>query len=174
MTDDRAQIGFKIDKHAKELAQEKLEFGELSKILRGEVHRVAFGEEISKRERLDQRLQELREEKDELRSEKRQIETDIEEVETKITRVDSQREGLERQEDRYEASLEMLEETLAEGGRVFEDHGQVMKAAKIGGKEPEDVVEELQERNPSVPDHAFVQALHSAKEWDGVEGVSSR
>jgi len=167
MTDDRAQIGFKIDKHAKELAQEKLEFGELSKILRGEVHRVAFGEEISKRERLDQRLQELREEKDELRSKKRQIETDIEEVETKITRVDSQREGLERQEDRYEASLEMLEETLAEGGRVFEDHGQVIKAAKLGEKTAKAVIADLRERNPSVPDHAFVEKFKSNQEWDG-------
>ena len=70
----------------------------------------------------------------------------------------------------YEATLEMLEETLYAGGRVFEDHGQVMKAAKVGGKETKDVIDELKERNPSVPDHAFVQKMHTNKTWDGVKG----
>jgi len=79
---------------------------------------------------------------------------------------------MERREDKYETSLEMLEETLRDGGHVFEDHGQVMKAAKIGGKEAEDVIRELKERNPSVPDHAFVSKLHTNKEWTGVVGES--
>lgn len=165
--DDKTQVHFTVDRHAKDLAKEKLEFGELSSILRDEVRRVAFGEEISKRERLQERLNQLREDRDDLRAEKRQIETDIEEKETEIARVEERLSGLERREDRYEGNLEMLEETLRQGGRVFEDHGQVIKAAKTGGKEPEDVIQELRERNPDIPDHAFVSKLHSNKEWRG-------
>jgi hypothetical protein len=36
------------------------------------------------------------------------------------------------------------------------------------------VIEELKERNPSVPDHAFVQQLHTNEEWHGLEKESNR
>lgn len=168
MTNDKAQVHFTIERNAKELAKEKLDHGELSTELRETVNRIAFGEEISKRERAHRRLAELRDKKDDLRNEKRAIEGELEEVEGEIKRLEERLDKMERREDKYEATLEMLEETLKAGGRVFEDHGQVMKAAKIGGKEAEDVIEELKERNPSIPDHAFVSGIHTNKEWDGV------
>ena len=169
MSEAKDQINFTVEKNAKDLAKEKLDHGELSTELRQTIHRLAYGEEISKRERLHKRLAELRDSKDELRAEKREIEAEIEEIEGEIKRIEERLDGMERREEKYEGTLEILEETLYAGGRVFEDHGQVMKAAKIGGKQPADVIEQLQERNPSVPDHAFVQKMHTNKEWRGLE-----
>ena len=168
MTGGKDQINFTVEQNAKDLAKEKLDHGELSTELRETIHRIAYGEEISKRERLHKRLADLREDKDSLRAEKRELEAEIEEVEGKIARIEERLDGMERQEDKYEATLEMLEETLYAGGRVFEEHGQVMKAAKIGGKEPADVIDELKERNAAIPDHAFVQKMHTNKDWTGV------
>jgi len=168
MTDDKAQINFNVERDAKELAKEKLEYGELSTELRETIHQIAFGEEISKREQSRKRLAELRETKDSLRADKREIEAELEEVEQQITRIEERLDDMERREDKYETSLEMLEETLYDGGNVFEDHGQVIKAAKIGGKDTEDVIDELKERNPTIPDHAFKSALHTNKDWNGV------
>jgi len=166
---DRAQINFTVEDAAKELAKEKLEHGELSTELRETIHRIAYGKEISKREQLHKQLADLRDTKDQLRAEVREKQAEIEEIEGKIARVEERLDGMERREDKYDATLEMLEETLYAGGRVFEEHGQVMKAAKIGGKEPADVIQELKDRNPSIPDHAFKQQMHTAKDWDGVE-----
>lgn len=174
MTDDKAQINFTVERNAKDLAKEKLDHGELSTELRETIQRIAYGEEISKRERLHKRLAELRDQKDSLRAEKRELEAELEEVEGEIARVEERLDGMERREDKYEATLEMLEETLYAGGRVFEEHGQVLKAAKIGSVEPEDVLDELQDRNPSIPAHAYQQKMHSDKEWSGVESGSSR
>lgn len=168
MSQGKDQINFTVETNAKDLAKEKLKHGELSTELRETIHRIAYGEEISKRERLHKRLAERREEKDNLRAQKRELEAELEEVEGDIARIEERLDGMERQEDKYDATLEMLEETLHAGGRVFEEHGQVMKAAKIGGKEPADVVDELQERNPAIPDHAFKQKMHTNKQWDGV------
>jgi len=170
---DKSQINFTVDEDAKELAKEKLAYGELSTELRETIHRIAFGEEISKRERSRKRLAELRDHKDELRAEKREIEAEVEETEQKIARIEERLDDMERREDKYEASIEMLEQTLYDGGHVFRDHGQVIKAAKLGGKEPEDVMEELQDRNPSVPEHAFMPKMHAPREWDGLKGGSS-
>jgi chromosome segregation ATPase len=173
MTDGKAQVNFEVEANAKELAKEKLDHGELSRELRETIHRVAYGEEISKRERMHKQLADLREEKDRKRAEVRELQAEIEEIEGKIARVEERLDGMERREDKYEATLELLEETLYSGGRVFEEHGQVMKAAKIGGTEPEEVIEELQERNPAIPAHAFLQQLHTNKEWHGLEGERS-
>lgn len=172
MTEDKSQINFTVSKDAKELAKEKLDHGELSTELRETIQRIAFGEEISKRERARKRLAELRDEKDRLRSKKREVEAELEDIEQQITRIEERLENMERREDKYETSLEMLEETLYEGGHVFPDHGQVIKAAKIGGKDKEDVIDELKERNPRVPDHAFVSKLHTNKTWNGVTSES--
>lgn len=174
MSDRDAQINFTVDGDAKELAKERLDYGELSKILRKRVHEVAFGEEVSKHTRLEQRLRELREEKDELRTKRREIETQIEGVEQQITRVEEQLNQLDKREDQYEAALEMLEETLAEGGRVFPGHGQVQRAAKLGEKSAEEVIADLKDRNPTVPDHAFVSGLESNREWRGINTEGDR
>jgi len=164
---DKAQINFTVEDDAKQLAKEKLEHGELSTELRETIHRVAFGEKISKREQSRKRLAELRDEKDAKRSEIRDAEAELEEIEDKIARVEERLDNMERREDKYEASLEMLEESLQQGEHVFEDHGQVIKAAKVGGKETEDVIAELKDRNPMVPDHAFVSKLHTTETWTG-------
>lgn len=169
----KAQINFTVEEAAKDLAKEKLEHGELSTELRETIHRVAYGKEISKREQLHRRLADLRDEKDALRAEIREKQAEVEEIESTIARMEERLDGMERREDKYDATLELLEETLYSGGRVFEEHGQVLKAAKIGGKEAEDVINELKERNPSIPDHAFVQKMHTSKEWTGLESPSS-
>jgi chromosome segregation ATPase len=165
----KAQINFTVEEAAKDLAKEKLEYGELSTELRETIHKIAYGQEISKREQLQRQLAELRDEKDSIRATIREKEAELEDVESKIRRTEERLDGMERREDKYEATLEMLEQTLYDGGRVFEDHGQVLKAAKIGGKEPEHVIDELKDRNPTLPDHAFVQKFHSAKDWHGIE-----
>lgn len=174
MSEEKEQINFTVEAGAKDLAKEKLDHGELSTELREKIHQIAYGEEISKRERLHKQLAELRDEKDSKRAKIRELQAEVEEIEGKIARKEERLDGMERREDKYEATLEMLEETLYSGGRIFEDHGQVMKAAKIGGKETEEVIEELQERNPSVPEHAFVQKLHTNKEWHGLEKERGR
>lgn len=168
------QLNFKINENAKKAAKQKLEHGELSRRLRRVVEEIAFGEEVSKATRYEQRLRTLRERKDELRADRRVIDAEIEEVELEIARVEEQLSHLDKREDKYDAALEMLEETLYEGGRVYPDHGQVVRAAQIGDVDPEGVIEDLQERNPSIPEHAFAQGIHSSKAWDGISPEVAR
>jgi len=170
---DKAQVNFTVDTDAKELAKQKLNHGELSAQLRKTIQQIAFGEEISERETTKRHLAELREKKDELRAQKRDIESELEDIEQKITRAEEQLDNMERKEDKYEGSLEMLEEGLRDGMRVDVKHGQVMKAAKLGGKEPEGVIKDLQERNPEVPEYAYQQKMYDSHEWRGVSSSSS-
>jgi chromosome segregation ATPase len=167
------QINFSVDQDAKELAKGKLEHGELSEALRETVRSIAFGEEVGKHEKIKARLLSLRDTKDELRSEKRELEANIEDVEQKIARVEERLDKLDRKEDKYEASLEMLEDQLMTGTHIFPDHGQVVKAAMLGEKEPEDVINDLQERNPSVPHYAFESKMDTRENWSGIRSGPS-
>lgn len=161
------QIAFNLPGETKQAAQQDLDHGELSEELRGFVRELAFGEDVSERERLQQRLDSIREEKDELRKQRRHLDAEIADLESEESRLEERVNNLTSRQEQYEASLEMLEEILGEGGRVDPGHGQVKRAAMIGEREPEDVIEDLKERNPSVPDHAFVEAIHARKEWTG-------
>jgi len=169
MSNDRELVTFEVDKDTKELAKQKLQFGEMSSLLRDELRRVAFGEEVSKRERLRSRVEDLRDQRDSLRADKREIEAEIEEVETELARAEERMDGLERKEDRYDAQLEMLEELLADGMRLDPENPKVITAAKTGGVEAEDVIQELQERHPNVPEQAFKQKLDDPREYHGFQ-----
>jgi len=67
----------------------------------------------------------------------------------------------------YDGYLQALEEDLHDGKRVFVNHGKVEKAAEIGGCEPSEVIEAMQERNSSVPDEAFREPkVHEDPSWN--------
>lgn len=169
--DDLAQFNFRVDSDAKQLAKEKLDHGELSERLRQTVQELAFGEELSKRSQLETRLDRTEDRLDDLRSEKEEIEAKIDAEESKRERIEERLQELESRETEYETALEMLEDQLFDGVHLDEGHGQVQKAAYLGDKEPEDVIDDLKERNPSVPDYAFIpynQAKRQGDTWHGI------
>lgn len=173
MTDGRSQVNFTVDGSAKELAKDKLEHGELSERLRRTVEEIAFGEEISQRSKLEERLDALQDRRDELRSDRERIDAELDEVTSKIERVESRLDELQTREDEYEVALEMLEDQLADGTHVFPGHGQVQKAAHVGECDPQDVISDLQDRNPSIPEHAFMDRMSAPQEWNGTHGQTS-
>lgn len=162
-----AQINFNIEPEAKEAAKEKLEYGELSEVLRQHVRKIAFGEEVSEREQVKQRLQELRDKKDQVRSERRQQNARLEDIEQEEARLEERLQGLESRDAKYEGQLEMLEAALAEGQRIDPGRSDVKRAALTGKTDPRGVIQELMERNPEVPDYAFSDGLHDNKKWYG-------
>lgn len=167
-----SQINFTVDEDAKELAKERLDHGELSNQLRQTIREIAFGEDISKRAKLQDRLDNLKDRRDELKRQKEEIESELDEITSKIERVDNRLSELETKEDAYQGALEMLEDQLMSGTHIDPNHGQVKKAAHLGEKEPDDVIQDLKERNPSVPEYAFVEYRTAQSEygetWTGV------
>lgn len=154
----KKQVNFKLKAETHQALKSKLEHGELSEELRQYSRQLAFGADVSEEER-------LLEERRELAKERREIDGDIEtlkkkreEVERKLDRVDGRLEHLRERDGEYDGVIAMLEEDLRDGARVMPGTDKVKRAAKIGDCEPEDVIEDLKERNPNVPDKAFRRA----------------
>jgi len=155
MTEYDKQVIFKADSETVKEAKAKLDHGEMSEILRTALDRVAHGADVAEEARLNDRLKTLREGRRELRQERDNIEQELEEVNRKIERVETRLEELREQDGEYDGVLAMLETDLSDGARVMQNTPKVKKAAKIGDCEPQDVIGDLKERNPDVPDMAF-------------------
>jgi len=165
MSNDRKQVKFTHEKQTVEAAKDKLEYGELSEELRATLDRIAHGADVAEETRLTDRVEQLREERRELQRERDDIVDKIEETERDIERVERRLEELRETNGEYDGVLAMLEGELHDGVRVMAGTDTVKRAASIGDCTPEDVINDLRDRNPDVPDMAFRPARGDAANW---------
>lgn len=155
MTDYDKLVNFNANSKTVEEAKSKLDHGELSEELRATLDRIAHGADVAEETRLTDRLQTLREDRRKLRRDREEIEEQIEEVNRDIERVEARLDELREQDGEYDGVLSMLEEDLHAGQRILGGSDKIKRAAKIGGCSVDDVIDDLRERNPDVPDKAF-------------------
>lgn len=168
--EEMVRVNVEVPKTVRDTATEKLEYGGLSREIRERLHEIAFGPELTQRSRLERRREDLKDDLREKREARREIETEIETLENRILAVDEKLTSMTAREDKFEAKLEELESQLREDGmRVFPGHPAVGRAAATGEVEIEGVIRELKDRNPDVPDFAFVEGLNDHEnDWRGV------
>jgi len=153
---DHAQINVTVPRETKEIAKRKLEHGGLTRVVRDALTRVAHGEDVSEREKVTDKLRQLRDTKREKISKRNQLDDEIAELEVKIERAENRLDELDDKQGEYEGTLKMIEQKMHDDGmHVFPGHGMIDEAASIGGCSPEDVIDDLRERNPDLPDHRF-------------------
>lgn len=152
---DTAPVNVRVDKDTKELAKQKLDHGGLTEVVEEALARVAHGEETTERQRVQDHLEELRSERAELRSERDSLNDRLDELDRKIARAEERLDSLMEQDGEYDGMLQMLEERLHSGKPVDKSIAEVKRAAETGGKEPREVISDLQERNPDVPEDAY-------------------
>lgn len=151
-------VNFKANSDTVEEAKSKLDYGEMSEILRRALEEVAHGADVAEETRLTDRLKTLRENRRGLRQERDNIETELDEVNRKIERVEQRLDSVREQEGQYDGVLAMLEEDLHDGMRILKESNKIQRAAKVGDCSAGDVIADLKERNPDVPDEAFRKA----------------
>lgn len=175
MSDDKmVQVSFTVPQHIKEAADTNAEYGEKSEVLRNAMARMAGGEELSKREHLTKRLEEITEEKDSIQKQIRQLEAEYDELEKEERRKQNALEELRTEEQEYREKLAELEGSLYSGARVTVEWKQVNRAAAIAEKDAEEVIDDLKERNPGVPPWAYQSKLHTRREWNGMDADDAK
>lgn len=174
MTEHDKQVAFNANSETVAEAKAKLDHGEMSEVLRDALERVAHGADVAEEKRLTDRLETLREDRRDLRHERDGIEKALEEKNREIERVERRLEQLREQEGEYDGVLAMLEEDLNDGVRVMLGTDKVQRAARIGDCDPEDVISDLKERNPEIPDKAFRSARpDESPRWNNTDEANS-
>jgi len=171
MTNNDKLVNFKAPETTVEEAKAKLEHGEMSQRLREALETIAHGADVAEETRLTDRLQSLREERRTKRQERDAIEADLEEINRDIERVEQRLDNLREQQGEYDGVLAMLEEDLKDGRRILESSEKVIRAAELGDCSAADVIGDLKDRNPDVPDAAYWKAKPTEDaDWQDATG----
>lgn len=155
---NRRQVVFRMDDATVEQAKQKLDHGEMSERLRQTLTAIAHGADASERERVKDRLQDARADRDELQSEIRTKQQQLQTKEREIERLEERLDALMDQESEYDGFLQGIEQDLADGMHVFQGHQKIERAAELGDCSQQDVLDDLRERNPSLPSGQFEAA----------------
>lgn len=172
--EEKVRITFTARESTRDGAKRKLPHGGMSEELRGTLRRIAHGEDMNQRSRLEKQKRDLKRDLWDEREKRREIDANIETLEDRIQGIDEELEGLSAKEDRYEAKLENLEYDIRiDGTRLWSDHPKVTNVAAEIGKTGEGVIKDLKHRNPDVPDHAFKPGGMGADDYTPVDNRAS-
>lgn len=172
MGDDESkmvQVSHLVPEDLREDAKENSGHGDLSDAVRQAYRIIAYGDDYEDTFRLQQRLERARNEYERLVEDKEQIEREMRDVSSRIDSLDRKLEESKEAEAAFEDELSHLEAAVRSGEHIFPSHGKVQNAAEIGSVEPKDVVDQLKNRNPEIPDDAFKPAHKAEFAWNGVE-----
>lgn len=169
---ESARVTHVVPQPVRDAAQERTERGELSERVRDLYRIVATGGVTGSRDQLKLELERVRSKKDRLRGEIEDIQAQLHDLERREQRLEERVDQHQSRKDRYLGHLESLEQRIHAGQAAPPEHGAVEQAADIAGKTPEAVIEDIRERNPGLPDRAFVRqdTLAPHEQWRGTAG----
>lgn len=167
--DELVQVNHLVPKSVKDDAHDAAEHGELSDAVRDAYRIVAYGGEVAGSHRLEQELKHVGYEKKHVERQLTSLQERLADIERRESEIQDRIESVESSSERFETALNELESQLREGMNVFPSHGLVQEVADAGSKTPEEVIELLKERNPEIPDHAFVDQRSADKAWLGLD-----
>jgi len=165
--DEEVRFNIKMRQQLRDDAKRNTEHGELSEDVRDLFRRKAYGvagsESTTELERKKAEIRDVRDRKDDLRRERRRIDAELESQEEREARLEEQIAHLEERDDKFSTVVDTLETMLLDGARIFPERVD-------DDLDAQRVVDELQERNPDVPGHAFRLAKrHEANDWREVK-----
>lgn len=148
--------GAEIDAELHRALSNTLERGDRTAILREVAEKLAAGEYDGYTVN-DIQIAQKREEIEELRGEIRQAQADLEQAESELDGLLREREQIETEADRYDGALWSFEQDFRAGeiGHVTGNEPGTITIADEFGKSVDEVITDLRERNPDVPDKAF-------------------
>lgn len=164
--DEMTQTGFKVSEKDLEEAKENAEFGDLSEELRKTVRRMAYGRDKTRREELRDKLKKKREEDRKLQREINAKKAEQQDVQREIRDLENELDEIRDSDAEYQGMLEAIESDLQDGTRIDPESRKIEKAAEAAGKSTGEVLNDLRERNPDVPECAYRLAEpHEPGNW---------
>lgn len=156
MSENMEQLVVEVPKETKEVAKRKLPHGGLSSEVRDALARIAHGEEVAELKKVKDNLEDLRDKRADLKQQRDDIENQLQDVERQIERAETKLSQLRDLENEYEGRLKGLERRMHEDEiHVWLTFPEVEDIAEEYDKQPVDVINDLKDRNPGLPDEQF-------------------
>lgn len=174
MSNEQSRWGANIDTETKEILDERLDHGEVSKILREVANSIAYGSGWDQATLLDRQIERKRQQLRTLRDKRRDIDGSIETAEEELRELERNREDVKTKEEQFDGALWSFEQSFRSGdiGHIDENHPRVESFADEFGRDAEEIVQTLRDRNPDIPAYAFKPFQTAQYKFGGVSDDS--
>lgn len=152
---DKKQVNHLVPTDIKERAKENAEHGELSEAVRDVYRMYATTGGAETLAQLEVRLRKTRRERESLEDRIKHLREELETVREQERGLQEQIREYEQETTEYERVMSELSAMLRDGNSVFPSHGKVKTAASTKGCSVSEVMDDLRDRNPDVPDARF-------------------
>jgi chromosome segregation ATPase len=154
-TDDPAQVSHLVPESVKERAQRNTQHGELSEAVRDVYSMYASGGGAETLAQLEIQLRKAEREKESITEQLTALKEERQEVMDRCEELREQIREYEAETTKYERLMARLSADLEDGKSVFPSHSKVREAADVSGSSPAEVLTELRNRNPTIPESQF-------------------
>lgn len=157
MSDKEVRFNVKMPQTLREDAKRNADRGELSedvrKLFRRKAYGLGRGEFTTELEETEAELESVRNELDDLRRKRNELEAKISSKEARENRLVEKRDRLKEEQDDRSQTLDMLENMLKDGERVFLE--RIENYADVETETARTILQQLKDRNPDMPEDAF-------------------
>lgn len=134
---------------------ENADHGELSEAVRDVYRMYATAGGAETLAQLEVRLRRTRRERESIESRIESLQDELAEVRERETELQEEIREYEQETTEYERLMGEMSAMLRDGKSVFPTHGKVKTAASVKGCGVDEVVSELKDRNPDIPEEQF-------------------
>ncbi len=157
MSDDTAQVNHLVPADIKERAKENADHGELSEAVRDVYRMYASTGGAETLAQLEVRLRKVRRERESVEDRIEALQDELDELRTRETDIQEEIRQYEQETTKYERLVAEMVALVRDGKSVFPTHGKVKTAASVKGCSIEEVMTDLKDRTPDVPDGRFTE-----------------
>jgi septal ring factor EnvC (AmiA/AmiB activator) len=166
--DEQVRFTVQMPKKLREDAKRNSDRGELSEdtreLFRQRAYGVSGSAQQSELAQVKAELRDVRATIDDLRHQRSQIDAKINAEEQRATRLEERVTNLEDQRSEIEQSVQMLENMLHAGERMWPT--RIKNAADVDEGTAQEILSELKSQNPELPDAAFHEpGIHDPTDW---------
>ena len=176
MNDDRemAQVKATVDKEYYEQAKRELEHGELSEIMRDLIDCIARGGHDD-RTPYDVVLKHKRQKRKEAVRARDRATQRIEDLDHEIELLERERSNYKSDKEKIHGAIDMFETEfrLGEHGHIAVEHPKITRIAEQYDREPKQIHELFQSRNPDVPAAAFKDMMKLNRDQTRFTGLEN-
>jgi len=165
------QVNHLVPKRTKERAGRVAQWGELSEAVRRVYEAFADSGGDEAVIRLEAERQRVVTQREALEDQIASLQTELERLETREQEIEDQIAEAEIRGSKYESLCDDLLTMLDNGESIWPEHGLVQETAAVSGKAPDEVISELKDRRPHLPETRFEEGTGDTVTFSSTEAT---
>ena len=167
--DEMEQVNHLVPADVKAQASAVANWGDLSEAVRNVYAAFARSGGDEDVVRLQAELESVQTQREVIREQVESLQAELESLDEREAELQRQIQAAEEEATTYQSLLDELLDALDSGQSVWPEHGGVEDAASVKGCTPDDVIDDLKDERPHLPDNRFTEGAGDTVKFTATE-----